>query len=384
MWRRNRHAAQMNAKVSALMARQEGLALRRQATEAGLAPGEIDRLVRLSEWVVVRRGVYATSGLWESLDQYVGRPRLRALAASLTMTAQHALSHDSAALMHDLEILAAHPEMVHVTRHGVLGGRTKYGVKHHKAPHAPEQVVRIQGFAVLDPARTVVDMAREHGRRHGLPAVDSFLRHGLDRADLWKALRPMTCWPGVTEARWAVEHGSGLADNPFESLGRLLAIELWEGPVEAQFGLTDGHRTVWCDLRVGRHVFEMDGRLKYRSVGDGGVAEQDPDEVLWQEKLRQDFICGFKLGVSRVTFVDTLPASWRQPRRGSGASSSIPGRASVTRSTTWRRTSFADRTRAGTRAPLSPLVRCCNGAPVRITPRYRGVSGRGGPGARRP
>ena len=36
-----------------------------------------------------------------------------------------------------------------------------------------------------------------------------------------------------------------------------------------------------------------------------------PDEVLWQEKLRQDFICGFKLGVSRVTFVDTLPASSR-------------------------------------------------------------------------
>lgn len=293
------------------MARQEGLVLRRQATEAGLGPGEIDRLVRRRVWVVVRRGVYATSVSWESLDEYVGRPRLRALAASLTMTAEHALSHDSAALMHDLEILASEPALTHVTRHGVLGGRTRHGVKHHKAPHTPDQVVRVLDFKVLDPARTVVDIAREHGRRHGLPAVDSYLRRGHDRAELWGALQPMTCWPGVTEARWAVEHASGLADNPFESLGRLLAIELCEGEVEPQFGLTDGVRTVWCDLRIGRHVLEMDGRLKYRPVAEGGVAEADPGEVLWREKQRQDFVCSFKLGVSRVTFVDTLPANWR-------------------------------------------------------------------------
>ena len=58
------------------------------------------------------------------------------------------------------------------------------------------------------------------------------------------------------------------------------------------------------DVRVGRHVFEFDGKVKFVRVADGGVAERDPVEVLWAQKERQDFITGFKLGVSRVTYRD--------------------------------------------------------------------------------
>jgi len=289
--------------------------LRRQALRAGLAPLEIDRQVRAGEWVAVRRGVYVTSLLWDSLDEFVGRPRMRAMAASRNMFAFHALSHDSAALMHGIEILAASPELVHVTRHGVLGSRTKHGVKHHKAPHRPGQLLEIGGIWVLDQARTVVDIGREHGRRYGVPAADSYLRHGFPRSDLWSAVEPMRCWPGVTEARASVDLADGRADNPAESLGRLMATELGEGEVEPQFGLTDGRRTVWCDLRIGRHVIEVDGRVKYRPVDEGGLADVDPGEVLWREKQRQDFVCGFKLGVSRVTFVDLLPTNWKSTKR---------------------------------------------------------------------
>ena len=42
--------------------------------------------------------------------------------------------------------------------------------------------------------------------------------------------------------------------------------------------LTDGRRTVWCDLRVGRHVVDLDGHLKYRPVAVGGLAV-DPDRA---------------------------------------------------------------------------------------------------------
>lgn len=304
----------MDERILGLMSRQQGLVLRRQVGAAGMDPRVLDRMVRARTLVTVRRGVYVGAARWEALDEYVGRPRLRALAASLAMTSAHALSHDSAAHLHGLEILTASPELVHVTRYGVLGGRTKHGVKHHKAPHTPAQVTRIHGFRVLDAARTAVDIGREHGRRHGLAAVDSYLRRGHARAGLWDALQAMSCWPGVTAARWSVEHGDGLADNPLESLARVLAIELCEGPVEPQFGLTDGRRTVWCDLRIGRHVIEVDGRAKYRPAAAGGLAEMDPDEVLWREKLRQDFIGGFKLGVSRVTFTDLLPQHWRATR----------------------------------------------------------------------
>ena len=206
--------------------------LRRQALRAGLTGPEINRLVRSAEWVAVRRGVYVTAILWDSLDEYVARPRLRALAASRNMFAPHAMSHDSAALVHGIEILAARPELVHITRHGVLGSRTKHGVKHHKAPHLPSQLMEIGGIWVLDQARTVVDIGREHGRRHGVPAADSYLRHGFSRSDLWAALEPMRNWPGVTEARASVDLADGRAENPAESLGRLMATELGEGEVE--------------------------------------------------------------------------------------------------------------------------------------------------------
>ena len=89
-----------------------------------------------------------------------------------------------------------------------------------------------------------------------------------------------------------------------ESGTRALVLELGLGHrPQTQFGLTDGMRTVWCDIRVGRHIFEFDGRVKYTPVDQGGLAK-DPSRVLWDEKKRQDFVCGFKLGTSRVTYVD--------------------------------------------------------------------------------
>ena len=78
-------------------------------------------------------------------------------------------------------------------------------------------------------------------------------------------------------------------------------LELGIGSPETQFGLADGRREVWCDIRVARHVFEVDGLLKYAD---------DPEKaraVLRKEKERQDFISGFKLGVSRITARDCGP-----------------------------------------------------------------------------
>lgn len=300
----------MNAAIAALMSRQNGLVLRRQAVAAGLAPRQVDRLVKDGEWVAVRRGVYCTAGLWADLGDHEGRPRLRAVAASRNMFVPHVLSHDSAALLHGMPILRAEPEIVHVTRFGALGSRTEHGVKHHLAPHVPEQLVEIDGLWVLDRARTAVDIAREHGERHGLAACDSARRLGVTQAELEEALAAMTSWPHVTRARWCVEHADDRAETVLESLGRVLLLQLALGEVEPQLGLTDGRRTVWCDLRVDRLVVEMDGRVKYRTPAQGGVAE-DPARTLWEEKRRQDFIAGFGLGVLRLTYADVQPGRWR-------------------------------------------------------------------------
>jgi hypothetical protein len=58
----------------------------------------------------------------------------------------------------------------------------------------------------------------------------------------------------------------------------------------------------WADLRVGRHLFEFDGFTKFQRPERGGTAQKAPEEVAWDEKRRQDAICGEGFGMSRVTW----------------------------------------------------------------------------------
>lgn len=302
----------MDPRVHAELARQRGLITRGQARAAGLDEREIAALLRDGTWVGVRHGVYTTAELWSTLDAYVGRPRLRARAAHLTMRVPHVLSHDSAAHELGLAILRPARELVHVTRPAhVIGSRTHYGVKHHGAPYRPEQVVDVGGIPVLDAARTAADIGRERGFRHGLVACDSAMRLGVSRSQLWDAVRPMRCWRGVRDVRRAVEMADGGAENPGETLARELVVELGIGDVETQFELRDHTGRARCDLRVGRHVFEFDGRVKYQRADEGGVAVTDAGEVVWREKQRQDWVCGFGLGMSRIVW-DEL---WGERRR---------------------------------------------------------------------
>jgi hypothetical protein len=220
------------------------------------------------------------------------------------------MSHDAAALELGLPILQASPELVHVTRPHVTGSRTEFGVKHHGAVFHPDQVVQIGGIDVLGPARTAVDIAREHGIVAGTVACDSAMRLGVRRPELVLAYEPMRYWPGVTCARAAVELADPRAESVGETLLRLLVVELGIGDVETQFEIRDGNRTARCDLRVGRHVFEFDGRIKYRRRADGGLAAASPEQVVWEEKRRQDWVCGYGLGMSRVIW----PELWEPLR----------------------------------------------------------------------
>lgn len=284
----------MHPRVLAELGR-TGLVTRRCAVKHGMAGVEIDRLVRAGQWVAVWRGVYALAEVWDSLDAYVGRPLYRSRAASAHMLTPHVMSHDSAALELGIAVLDAPAQPVHVTRFGVVGSKHRHGVKHHKAPFVPEQLVLLDdGRAVLDRARTVADIARDRGLEAGVVAADSAMNSGVSRAALRAAIDPMQCWPYVLVVRRVVELADPGAESAGESLSRLILVELGHDP-QTQFGLSDGRRRVWCDLRVGRHIIEFDGRAKY--------AGSDLQSV-WEEKERQDLIQGFRLGVSRVVWAD--------------------------------------------------------------------------------
>ncbi|QIG45600.1 hypothetical protein G5V58_25220 [Nocardioides anomalus] len=62
---------------------------------------------------------------------------------------------------------------------------------------------------------------------------------------------------------------------------------------------------------MGRHLVEFDGRVKYQR---GGLADRPVEDVVWEEKRRQDWLCGFKLGMSRLVWDDVRPGAWDRTR----------------------------------------------------------------------
>lgn len=300
-------------KARKMMATNGGLLTRSQALEAGLSPDAIRHLLRAGALVLLRRGVYADGELWRSLDEYRGQPRLRTRAALVTMRRSYVVSHDSAGHEHELDLLLPPEPHVHITRPGFTTAWTEYGVKHHLAPFREEQVVQINGLKVLDMARTAVDIAREHGPPYGEVACDSAMRKGVSRAALEAALEPMRNWPHVNRSRAAVEFANPRAASVAETLGRELVYELiarlgLELQVELQFPvpLRTG-RIAWCDILLGCHDFEPDGRLKYVPVEEGGLADRPAHEVVWAEKKRERDLHQLRIGTSRIFWEDYWP-----------------------------------------------------------------------------
>ena len=294
----------MRPSLAAIAASQGGLVTRAQARDAGCRGPELRALTAVGgAWVVVRRGIYLERTLWESmstLEQWRARDR----AAHLATGVVHELSHDSAARLHELPLVGVRRDLSHVSRPDVQGSRTEHGVKHHKsALPSPGRLV-IDGLPTTNLARTAVDVAREHGLAAGLAACDAAMRAGVRRAAFEAELARMAHWPGVIAARSAAELADPRAENAGESLARLLVLELGIGEVEPQFALRLTGRTVWIDLRVGCHGFEFDGRLKYRSRADGGVALRPAEEIVWEERQREREVCEVGLGMSRLTWDD--------------------------------------------------------------------------------
>jgi hypothetical protein len=286
------------------MAGQHGLITYRQAYELGMADRDVARLVRSGIWIRVRLGVYAHAEHHASLDPYRGQPLLRVRAAHLVVQRTHWFSHESAALAHGIPLQDPRAARVHLTRPRVLGDRAKAGIVHHKAVFLPHQATLVDGLPVLSVARTACDLARASGLTAGLAACDHAMRHGVTKSELIAVREQMRCWRGATTVETAIHLADPGAENFAESAMRELVHSLGIGWPSTQFGLSAEGRTVFCDVRVGRHVFELDGKVKLIPVSEGGVADRDPLEILWAQKERQDFITGFKVGVSRVTYRD--------------------------------------------------------------------------------
>jgi len=294
----------MRPELQAIADRQGGIVLRRQAIAVGYSPAELRALLRPGgEWAAARRGAYAESHVIEAASA-TDRLIAKDWAAHLVTRVPHVMSHDSAARLHRLPLIEPESAESHITRPRLSGARSEFGIRHHLS-RRPVSAEDVGGLITTGKARTVIDLGRWHGYAQCVVAADAAIRAGIPRGDLVAELERESAWPSTAAVGAAISFADGGAENLAESLSRILVSELDLGPVETQFAvlIADG-RIVWCDLRVGCHVFEFDGKIKFTPVDQGGVARKPPEQVLWDERKRQQLVCAVGLGMSRLTWSD--------------------------------------------------------------------------------
>jgi hypothetical protein len=288
----------------------DGLIARSEALAQGVPADAVKRLVRRGIWIPVRRGLYTHRDLWEALDERRGRPLLLIRAVHRGVRRPHVISHTSGALLHGLPFLDPRDGLVHITKYGAPRARVRDGVKHHQSHFRQDDVVWVDGLPALGLARTALDIAREHGFAVGVCVIDAARQRGVTLGELWRERAAMWHWPRVTIADAAIEFSDPGAESIGESLSRILLDEIGLGPVQTQFELRDATGWARCDMRVGLQVFEFDGLVKLQPPERRGLADRPPEEVVAAEKRRQDWVCGFHLGMSRITW----PELWGRQR----------------------------------------------------------------------
>ncbi|QWC86061.1 hypothetical protein KLP28_04870 [Nocardioidaceae bacterium] len=266
--------------------------------------------------VVVGRGFFVERDTWATLSRGE-QHRLRTAAALRRANDSTASSHGSAATMRDLATLRKSIETVHLTRPGSSTVKRCSGHLVHGGRLEDDEVTLVQGLRTTTPGRTVADIARCDGLLAGLVVADQALRSGMEPVDLAEALARQRGLPGTACFDRLLRQADAGAENPGETLARALVTEVTAAlgipSPETQFEIR-GSRTAYADLRVGRLLIEFDGRWKYardRPFGDC----RPVDDVLWDEKRREDWLREQGFVVIRLTWGDVWGAGRAAARR---------------------------------------------------------------------
>jgi very-short-patch-repair endonuclease/predicted transcriptional regulator of viral defense system len=258
---------------------------------AGLTQAQLRSLTRSGDLVRVWHGVYATRTATEWAGTSPARGHaLLAMAARTALGEDSVVSHYSAALIHGLDLFPAASGLpVTLTRPPARRcNRAKSdGVVFHTAELPTEHITTLLGVRVTTVPRTVVDLARVSTFMSAVVTADSALRADAKRADftskeaLIAACDAGAGWPGIRQARRAVDFSDPRAESVLESCARVVFHERALDPPELQFTVTgpDFRYTVdfyWAEHRV---IAEADGAMKY-SDAQRAIRQLDRDQRL--------------------------------------------------------------------------------------------------------
>lgn len=275
--------------------------LRRELIAAGTTDAEIRTAVRRERLTPLATGAYAETQRYRELerdDRYVLKVR-----AAASRSPGLVVSHASAAALHGLPQYGLDRSAVHLTRPGHGGNRrTAHRVVHAgRLPGA--SVVDVDGLAVTDLSRTVIDVARTEPYTPAVAIADAALRAdegivGALPADLMAATRSL----GRPQAQRVLAAADGRAESVGEKRLRLQLLRAGLAAPALQIEVFDERGRLLGRVGAGypEHgvLIEFDGMVKYERLRRPGESASD---AVIREKAREERIT--ELGWLVIRFV---------------------------------------------------------------------------------
>ncbi len=269
--------------------------------EARLADRALRRARARGELIRVRPGVMVSLEEWNAADAD-GRYRAKVRAAASTSRRPAQTSHDSAAALWRLPSLGPWPAEVHETTGPDAPAGARIGVVRHRTGFDPSSV-EIDGVTVTSLMRTLTDVARTSAFERSVVMFDAAVR---ERPVLLRQLRaePVGLGPGAARLRAVLAFTDPLSESVGESFCRAQFRSLGYPPPVLQHPIVDAGELLgrvdfyWPELDL---AVEFDGRVKYGSARRF-EPELAPEDVLWNEKRREDRIRRVVTRFDRLTW----------------------------------------------------------------------------------
>lgn len=248
--------------VEELLARQGGMARRRQLRKAGLSRR------RLAAAVSGGRLRLVTPDLLVTAD-----PQPDELLRGAVLRLDGVVSHHSAALLWGIELVRT-PEQPHVCVGRDRGGAQHAGVEVHRRDVPRCDREEVGGVPVTGPVRTLLDLCRCLPLPEAVASVDSALRQALVTVEeLTAALRQLPAGRGRQRVALVLRLMDPQSGSVLESLCRVLMVERGISSPEPQYVVRRAGRWLarvdfaWPEQRL---IVETDGfafhsdRARYR------------------------------------------------------------------------------------------------------------------------
>jgi hypothetical protein len=270
--------------VSSLPTTRGGLIHLNDARRAGWSTDAVRHAVD-SERILRRRpGLYAAPEAAADPGAARTAANLMSARAAAEGCDRAVISHASAALGHELPTVCRLDRACLTVQSGTALRRLARVHLHRATLWADDIVIQVD-FPITSPARTVLDLAREHGVDAGVAALDQALRRQLvSSEELTFQLEHCRGWPGYRRAAATVALADGLAESPLESLSRLRIAGAGLPAPELQrvFHTRGGRFVARCDFYWPQYrvVGEADGNAKYDAGREAIVAERRREQAL--------------------------------------------------------------------------------------------------------